>query len=94
MNARRQFSRNMTVVRDGKALTLINSIGFDGAGLAQLDALGRVAHVVKIGSLHGRDDAFYEARYRARFWAAPGDGARAWPRCRPRAMHRSRLHPH
>jgi hypothetical protein len=34
MNARRQFSRNMTVVRDGNALTLINSIRLDGAGLA------------------------------------------------------------
>jgi hypothetical protein len=72
MNARRQFSRNMTVVRDGNALTLINSIRLDGAGLAQLEALGRVAHVVKIGSLHGRDDAFYAAHYGARFWAAPG----------------------
>jgi hypothetical protein len=60
MNARRQFSRNMTVVRDGNALTLINSMRIDGAGLAQLDALGRVAHVVKIGSLHRRDDAFLQ----------------------------------
>lgn len=67
-----QFSRNMTVVRDGRALTLINSIRLDDAGLAQLDALGRVANVVKIGSLHGRDDAFYNARYGATFWAAPG----------------------
>jgi hypothetical protein len=39
------------VLRDGNALTLINSIRLDDAGLAQL---GRVAHVVKIGSLHGR----------------------------------------
>ncbi len=72
MKAPFQFSRNMTVVRDGNALTLINSIRLDEAGLAQLDALGRVAHVVKIGSLHGRDDAFYKARYGATFWAAPG----------------------
>ena len=71
-NASFQFSRNMTVVRDGNALTLINSIRLDDAGLSQLDALGRVANVVKIGSLHGRDDAFYKARYGATFWAAPG----------------------
>jgi hypothetical protein len=70
MNARRQFSRNMTVVRDGNALTPINSIRLDGAGLAQLDVLGRVTRLVKIGSLHGRDDAFYEAHYGATFWAA------------------------
>lgn len=67
-----QFSRNMTVVRDGHELTLINSIRLDDAGLAQLDRLGRVANVVKIGSLHGRDDAFYKAHYGATFWAAPG----------------------
>lgn len=41
-------------------------------GWRSFDALGRVAHVVKIGSLHGRDDAFYEAHYRATFWAAAG----------------------
>src|ERR1700742_3063575 len=67
-----QFSRNMTVVRDADALTLINTVRLDDAGLGQLDALGRVVNVVKIGSLHGRDDAFYKARYGATFWAAPG----------------------
>jgi hypothetical protein len=72
MNADWQFSRNMTVVRDGDTLTLINSIRLGDAGLAQLDALGHVANVVKIGSLHGRDDAFYRARYGAMFWALPG----------------------
>jgi hypothetical protein len=67
-----QFSRNMTVVRDAGALTLINSVRLTDTGLAQLDALGRVANVVKIGSMHGRDDAFYRERYGARFWAPPG----------------------
>ena len=28
--------------------------------------------MIKIGSLHGRDDAFYRARYGAKFWALPG----------------------
>jgi hypothetical protein len=72
MDADWQFSRNMTVVRDGDALTLINSVRLDEAGLAQLDALGHVTNVVKIGALHGRDDAFYRARYGATFWAPPG----------------------
>jgi hypothetical protein len=72
MNTPFRFSRNMTVVRDGNALTLINSIRLDDPGLAQLEALGRVTNVVKIGSLHGRDDAFYKARYGAMFWAARG----------------------
>jgi hypothetical protein len=72
MNADWQFSRNMTVVRDGNALTLINAIRLDDAGLSQLDALGRVENVVKIASWHGRDHRFYKARYRATFWALPG----------------------
>jgi hypothetical protein len=72
MGADWQFSRNMTVVRDAGALTLINSVRLDDAGLAQLEALGRVANVVKIGALHGRDDAFYKTRYGAALWAPAG----------------------
>ena len=67
-----QFSRNMIVVRSGEALTLINSIRLNDTGLRQLETLGRVANVVKIGSLHGRDDAFYRQRYGATFWALAG----------------------
>lgn len=66
-----QFSRNMTVVREGDRLTLINAVRLDAHGLAQLDRLGRVAHVLKLGSLHGRDDAFYVDRDGATFWALP-----------------------
>src|SRR5580698_2851412 len=67
-----QFSRNMTVVREGKTLTLVNTVRLDAAGLERLDALGRVANVVRIGAFHGRDDAFYADRYRAPLWALPG----------------------
>lgn len=67
-----QFSRNMTVVREGDALTLINSIRLDDGGLAALDALGTVTNLVKLGSYHGRDDAFYLQRHPdALMWAPP-----------------------
>ncbi|GAA5182259.1 hypothetical protein GCM10025771_31150 [Niveibacterium umoris] len=72
MNAHWHFSRNMTIVREGDSLTLINTVRLTDEGLAALDALGRVTNIVKIGSLHGRDDAFYKARYGATFWAMPG----------------------
>ncbi len=72
LGAHWHFSRNMTIVRDGEDLTLINSVRLDDAGLAQLEALGTVRHLVKIGSLHGIDDAFYKQRYGATFWALPG----------------------
>lgn len=67
-----QFSRNMTIVRDQGALTLISAVRLDDAGLAALDRLGKVTNVIKLGANHGLDDAFYVDRYRARLWALPG----------------------
>lgn len=67
-----QFSRNMTVVREGNELTIFNSVRLDEAGLASLDRLGKVQNIVKLGSFHGIDDAFYVDRYGAELWALPG----------------------
>ncbi|GGB93588.1 hypothetical protein GCM10011352_19550 [Marinobacterium zhoushanense] len=67
-----QFSRNMTVVRDGERLILVNSVRLNDEGLAELDRLGRVTDVVRLGCLHGRDDEFYVQRYGAQYWAMPG----------------------
>lgn len=63
------ISRNMAVVRDGGSLTLVNSVRLDDAGLAALDALGRVEHVVRLAGFHGSDDPFYKERYGAEVWA-------------------------
>jgi hypothetical protein len=67
-----QFSRNMTVVRDDGRLTIVNSVRLGPEGLQELDALGRVVNVVRIGDMHGVDDPFYMDRYDAAFWAMPG----------------------
>lgn len=68
-----QTSRNMTIVRNGKDLTLINSVRLDEEGLRKLDELGQVAHIVRIGAFHGRDDAFYRDHYpKAQLWAVKG----------------------
>jgi hypothetical protein len=67
-----QFSRGMVVLREGEALTLVNTLRLDDAGLAALNALGRVEHVVRLGAFHGRDDAFYVGRSGARVWAFEG----------------------
>lgn len=67
-----QHSRNMIIVRDGKALSLINTVRLHDAGLTALEALGEVKNVVSIGAFHGRDDAFYLDRYQADLWALPG----------------------
>ena len=67
-----RFTRNMIIVRDGTELTLINPVRMDDAGLAQLDDLGEVKHVLRLGPMHGIDDPFYVQRYNAQFWSFPG----------------------
>lgn len=69
-----QFSRNMTVVRENGQLTLFNAVRLTEEGLKDLEALGKIAHVVQVGGLHGVDDAFYRDRYGATYWAQPGAG--------------------
>jgi hypothetical protein len=67
-----QHSCNMVVVKNANALTLINTVRLNDAGLAALDKLGQVTNVVRIGAFHGRHDAFYLDRYSAKLWALPG----------------------
>jgi len=62
-----RLARNMVVLRHEGELTLVNSVRLDEQGQAGLDALGKVAHVMKIG-LHGMDDDYYVDRYGARRW--------------------------
>lgn len=69
-----RFSRNMTVVRQGESLTLINSIRLDEVGLAKLEALGKIEHVIRIAGFHGMDDPFYKERYGAKVWSLRGQG--------------------
>lgn len=66
------FSRNMTVVRQDGALTLVNSVRLDEGGLGALEALGDVRHVVRLAAFHGMDDRFYKERYGAKVWAVDG----------------------
>jgi hypothetical protein len=66
-----QTSRTMTVVRQDGELTLVNTVRLDEDGLKQLEALGPVKHLVRLGAFHGRDDAFYRDRYGAPLWALP-----------------------
>lgn len=65
-------SRNMVVIREADVLTLINTVRLDEQGLLALDALGRVAHVVRLAGFHGTDDPFYKERYGATVWAVKG----------------------
>ncbi len=66
-----RLGRNMVVLRHEGELTVINSVRLDAAGEAALEALGKVAHVVKIG-VHGMDDPYYVERFGAKQWAIAG----------------------
>jgi len=65
------INRNMIVLRHEGELTVINAVRPEEHRVAELEALGTVKDVVKLG-LHGMDDAWYLQRFGARFWAAPG----------------------
>ena len=72
MNPLLRISRNMAIVRSGDELTLINPIRLDDAGLRELDALGAVKHIMRLGGAHGSDDPFYVDRYKPAFWCQEG----------------------
>lgn len=67
-----RFSRNMTVVREGDRLIVVNSVRLNDAGLAKLETLGEVTDVIRLAGFHGMDDPFYKDRYGAKVWAVEG----------------------
>jgi len=67
-----QKSNNMTIVRNGNELTLINTLRLDENGLQALEKLGIVSHVVRLGAFHDRNDGYYINRYKAKLWACEG----------------------
>lgn len=72
MNALMGISRNMVIVRTGDDLTLVNPIRLSPEGEKELEALGTVKHVMRLGSFHGCDDPYVVARFDAQFWCQPG----------------------
>lgn len=66
-----RLPRNMVVLRDGDALTLVSSVRLSDDGMRRLAELGRIEHVVRIGT-HGMDDAWYVREHGATLWAPPG----------------------
>ncbi len=62
--------RNMTVLRDGDALTIVNAVRLDPAGERALDQLGTVRHLVRLGFFHTRDDPYYRDRYAPTCWTS------------------------
>jgi hypothetical protein len=65
------ITRNMTIVRQGTELTLLNSVRLSPEGEKELEKLGNVKHLVRVGAFHGIDDPYYQQRYSPTLWAPP-----------------------
>jgi hypothetical protein len=63
------ITRNMTVVRRGGELAILNAVRLDNAGEAALEKLGVVKHLVRLGIGHGADDPYYVQRFAPRTYA-------------------------
>lgn len=74
------FTRNMTILRQGGELTLVNSVRLSPEREAELDKLGKVKHLLRTGHFHGIDDAYYVERYRPTYWAPTGIAVGAYPK--------------
>lgn len=62
--------RNMLVIRQGRALTLVNAVRLSPEGERQLQELGTIEHLVKLGHFHTRDDPYYRSTFAPTFWAS------------------------
>lgn len=69
-----RLNRNMLILQQGDELTLINPVRMSEAGLEQLDTLGKVKKIIRLGDFHGLDDRFYLERYSCEFWCQKGQG--------------------
>ncbi|HEX4517841.1 MAG TPA: hypothetical protein VH054_30080, partial [Polyangiaceae bacterium] len=66
-----RITKNMFIVRQGKELVVISTMRLAPEGEAELEKLGTVKHVIRIGGYHGADDPYYVDRYSPTFWSPP-----------------------
>ena len=64
-----QMNRNMFIVKQGEDLVLINAVRLNEQGLKQLNQLGKVKHLIRLGDFHGLDDQFYIDQFQPTFWS-------------------------
>jgi hypothetical protein len=63
------LNRVMVIIRNKGELTLVNSVRLTEAGETELKKLGEPKRVIRLGSLHGRDDEYYKKVFNAELWA-------------------------
>jgi hypothetical protein len=75
-----RINRNMVVLRQDGELALLNPVRLTPEGEAQLEALGEVKHLFRLGFFHGVDDAYLKDRYAATFWCQAGSNVHSEPK--------------
>ena len=68
-----QYSRTMTILKDGSNLALLNPVRVDQHQLERISSLGQVKHIFKIGSMHNVDLPFYIDTFSPTLWVTKGD---------------------
>lgn len=80
MNPMMRVTRNMAIVRQGDELSLINPIRVSAEIESQIEALGVVKHIVRLGAFHGVDDTYYSEKYSTSMWSQPGGSTYTVPK--------------
>ena len=62
-----RMNRNMIILEEAGQVTLINPVRMNDDGLAELEKLGQVTRIMRLGDFHGLDDTFYLERYQCEF---------------------------
>jgi hypothetical protein len=75
-----RINRNMVVLREDGELALLNPVRLTAEGERELEALGEVKHLLRLGMFHGVDDAYLKGRYGATFWCQAGSNVHPEPK--------------
>jgi hypothetical protein len=68
-----RYSRNMTVLKNGTSLILVNPVRLSPEGEEALLAQGSIDHILKIGSLHSVDIPYYMDTFSPKLWMLNND---------------------
>lgn len=72
LGMRIKFSRNMVAVLTAEGWVLLNPVRLSTEAEGELLARAAFKHAVRLGTFHGRDDAYYVDRFGVEFWGVPG----------------------
>jgi hypothetical protein len=75
-----RFSRNMVAVLTAEGWVLLNPVRLNQQAETELLARAPIKHALRLGTFHGRDDAYYVDRFGAQFWGVPGKSTYPEPR--------------